>query len=300
MVVYSIKDLESICGIKAHTIRIWEKRYKLVEPQRTKSNIRYYTDKELRTLLNICFLYRKGYKISKIALMNEALIKDKINNYSNLELDFEDQLDALMLFILELDSYNFNKVLDQHISQEGLEETMHRVLYPLLDKLSIAWLAGSFTGVHESFVTQVIKSKLLHAIEMIKEDSMDGPHYLIYLAPGEKQELSLLFLHFLLKKNNCKVTNLGSEISLNDLLLAITSLKSDYLFTIINEENPLMSMQTYVKHITEIMGDSKFLITGYQAVTAKVTWTDQIIPLKNLADSIEYIKKVKQKSKIRK
>lgn len=292
MVVYSIKDLENISGIKAHTIRVWEKRYKIVEPKRTKTNIRFYTDEDLRTLLNVCFLYRKGYKISKIALMKEDLIKEKINNYSNLELDFEDQLDALMLFILELDSYNFNKVLDQHISQEGLEQTMHQILYPLLDKLSIAWLAGSFTGVHESFVTQIIKSKILHATEGIKQESIDYPHYLIYLPPGEKQELSLFFLHFLLKKHNCKVTSLGAEVNLNDLTFAITSLKPHFIFTIINEENALMSMQSYVRHITEIMEDSKLLITGYQSVAAKVEWTKQVIPLKNLEESINFIKSV--------
>lgn len=291
MVVYSIKDLEKLSGVKAHTIRIWEKRYNLIQPKRTSTNIRYYTDDDLGKLLNVCILYRKGYKISKIAEMDPQMLLNKVSTYSNLDLSFEDQLDALMLFILELDSFNFNKVLDQHISQAGLEETMKGIIYPLLDKLSLAWLAGSFTGIHESFVAQIIRSKVLHCTEDLEDIIDSRPIYVIYLPMGEEQELSLLFLHFLLKKNKCKVINLGTEVNLQDIILAINKCKPDYLFTILNEETTQMPLQTYITKITESLGDSKLLVTGYQGVTAKINWPDNVVQLQNLEESLEYIKK---------
>ena len=289
MVVYSIKDLEKLSGVKAHTLRIWEKRYDLIQPKRTSTNIRYYTDDDLRKLLNICILYRKGYKISKIANMESAELLEKVSTYSNLDLSFEDKLDALMLFILELDSFNFSKVLDQHISQEGLEETMKSIIYPLLDKLSLAWLAGSFASIHESFVTQIIRSKILHSTEALVHKSSNRPIYIIYLPLGEKHELSLLFLHFLLKKNKCKVINLGLEVNLQDIILAINKCNPDYVFTILNEEPSQMPLQKYINKITENLGDAKLLVTGYQGVTAKIDWPKNVVQLQNLEESLEFI-----------
>lgn len=200
MVIYSIKDMESLSGVKAHTLRIWEKRYNIIEPKRTSTNIRYYTDDDLRHLLNVCYLYRNGYKISKIACMSNEDIRMQVEEHSDIALNFNDEHDALMMFIYQFDSYNFNKVLDNHICQNGLMKTMSQVVYPLLDKLSLAWLAGSFQSAHESFVTQIIKSKIQYSIEKLKEECKFEPRFLIYLPKAEKQELSLLYLHFLLKK----------------------------------------------------------------------------------------------------
>lgn len=289
MVVYSIKDLEKLSGVKAHTLRIWEKRYDLIQPKRTSTNIRYYTDNDLRKLLNVCILYRKGYKISKIAKMESSELLEKVSNYSNLDLSFEDQLDALMLFILELDSYNFSKVLEQHISQEGLEETMKTIIYPLLDKLSLAWLAGSFSGIHESFVSQIIRSKILHSTEALGDNTNNSPAYIIYLPLGERHELSLLFLHFLLKKNKCKVINLGMEVNMQDIILAIDKCSPDYVFTILNEEPTQIPLQKYITKITENLGNAKLLVTGYQGATAKIDWPSNVIQLQNLDETMLFI-----------
>ena len=290
MVIYTIKDMENLSGVKAHTIRIWEKRYNIVEPKRTKTNIRYYTDEDLRHLLNVCFLYRKGYKISKIAVMDENEIKEKISEYSNLDLQFEDELDALLLFILELDSYNFNKVLDKHIHQQGLVHTMETVIYPLLDKLNMAWLTGSFQEVHESFVTQVIKSKIHHSIENLEDRSNFKPTFIIYLPKGEKQELSLLYLHFLLKRHGCKVINLGLDVNFNDLKLAIESSKPDFIFSIINEQPEMMSFEEYLHDLCENMGEAVFVVTGYQTVAKQVIWPHNSKKLLNLDETIQFIK----------
>jgi len=277
MVVYSIKDLEKLSGVKAHTIRIWEKRYDLVNPRRTKTNIRFYTDEDLRHILNVCFLNRRGYKISKIAKMPKEVLKKKVTQYSNLDLSFEDQLDSLMIFVFELDSNNFNQILDQHISQKGLEETMTDVIYPLLDKLGIAWLAGSFSQVHEAFVTQIIKSKILSAIENTPEVPKSQRKFLIYLPDGESQELSLLFFHYLLKKNKNRVVNLGTGISLTDVTFAVQTVKPDYVFTIFNEAHKLIPLQSYVDQLSANLGKASLLMTGYQIIAGKIKWPNGVI-----------------------
>lgn len=293
MVVYSIKDLENLSGVKAHTLRIWEKRYDLVQPKRTKTNIRFYTDDDLRKILNICFLYRKGYKISKIAGMCQDTIKEKVSNYSNLDLDFKDQLDALMLFILQLDSHNLNKVLDQHINQKGLEQTMDDLIYPLLDKLGFAWLAGSFLSVHESFVTQIIKSKIISSTSRLKEVSNAASNYMIFLPPQENQELSLLYFQYILKSSGCQVINLGIDVTLSDVIFAQTSCKPDFLFTIINEEASNLTLQQYVDQLCENLGDTKLLMTGYQTLSSSVKWPDSVILVPDLEKTLSFIQSQK-------
>lgn len=290
MVVYSIKDLESLSGVKAHTLRIWEKRYDLIQPKRTKSNIRFYTDEDLRKLLNVCYLYKKGYKISKIGQMCHETIKNKVSNYSKCNLSFKDQLDALMIFILDLDSYNFNMILDQNISQIGMERTMMEIIYPLLDKLSIAWLAGSFLEVHESYVTQIIKSKILASTEKLEEKHNHDPCYMVFLSPGEEQELSLLYLHYILKANACKVVNLGTGVNLSDVNYAIDACNPDYVFTIINQEIENMPLQNFVDHISQGLNGATLLLTGYQTLTPGIKWPKNVEILEDLEQTLKFIK----------
>jgi len=191
MVVYSIKDMETLSGIKAHTLRIWEKRYSIITPKRTPTNIRYYTDEDLRNLLNVAFLNKQGIKISKIAKMDAGEIISTVSDYTKLTLNADDQIETLLHFIFQLDCYNLDKIFDEYISQIGLERTMMELIYPLLERLSMAWLTGSFKGAHESFVTQKIKLKI-HACTQALENRTDfSPKFLIYLPIGEKQELSL-------------------------------------------------------------------------------------------------------------
>jgi len=166
---------------------------------------------------------------------------------------------------------------------------MDELIYPLLDKLSIAWMTGSFLDVHESFVTQIIKSKIYTAIESIEEDANAEPCYLIYLQPKEKQELSLLYLHFILKSKGCKVINLGGEVNINDLRYSIESCSPHYVFTILNEEIENMPLQQYLNEITDNIGSTKLLLTGYQTLTPGITWPENSIILNNLEDTLDFV-----------
>jgi MerR family transcriptional regulator, light-induced transcriptional regulator len=131
MVAYSIKDLENLSGVKAHTLRIWEKRYGIICPARTETNIRYYREQDLQKILNISLLNRHGIKISKIANLSNDELKAKVAEVVQVGSAFEDQLDSLMMAMFDLEEAKFNLILDHQIEVKGYEQTMEKVVYPL-------------------------------------------------------------------------------------------------------------------------------------------------------------------------
>jgi DNA-binding transcriptional MerR regulator len=296
MVAYSIKDLESLSGVKAHTLRIWEKRYKIIEPSRTKTNIRFYKDDDLQKILNITLLNRKGYKISKIAEMPSDEIKQKVAKYTEVGSVFEDQLDSMMLAMFELDETKFNIILDHQISAIGFEEAMNIVVYPLLDKLSIMWLAGSVKGVHENFVNNLIRRKTLIETEKISRCDCDATfRCLIFLPENESHELSLLFLHYILLKNKAKVINLGMGVSLIDVLEGQSIFKADYVFTIFNDSFSDAPLQPYLNEMSKNLKSAEILISGYQAASQKIDLAENIHILNSIDHLKEFISSRKNK-----
>ncbi len=290
MVVYSIKEIEKLSGVKAHTLRIWEKRYGIIKPERTDTNIRFYTDHQLKKILNISFLNRKDIKISKIAQLTEDELKRKVSELSDVDVAFEDQLDALVLSLLELDSYNFNKILDQHIEQIGFEQTMDEFIYPLMDKLSIMWMAGSIKSVHESFVTAIVRAKIIAAIDKLEGIKQDGKSkIIIYLPENEDHELSLLFLEYLLKKYHYEVINLGVNNTIHDIREAIHISGVDYLFTIINESFEGKNLSQYIERILDVNDKTTFLVSGAQPIQQGIKSSNRCIVLKSMKETIDYL-----------
>ena len=200
MAVYSIRDLEKLSGIKAHTIRIWEQRYGIIEPQRTKTNIRYYEDDDLKFLLNIALLNKNGIKISKIAKMSKGEVAEKVAAISEINFEYGTQLDALTISMIEMDEFKFDRIVSTNIQQLGFERTMLEIIYPFLDKLSLLWLTGSINPVQENFMSYLIRQKIIVAIDNEPLPSNKSSNkFMVYLPEGERQELSLLFMHYLLK-----------------------------------------------------------------------------------------------------
>ena len=189
MAIYTINDIEKITGVKAHTIRIWEKRYNIVPPKRTATNIRFYSESDLRKISNIVLLNHNGYKISEISEMPEAKIDTLVASHTSVESFSIDSLDAMTLSILQLDEQKFLHLLDTNIKQDGFESTFENMLLPLLDKLHILWLSGSMKRVHEEFVNTIIKRKLIHAISNLNIPKQNESLKVIcFLSSNEDQE----------------------------------------------------------------------------------------------------------------
>lgn len=288
--VYSIKDLEKLSGIKAHTIRIWEQRYGILEPQRTKTNIRYYQDEDLKILLNVALLNKNGIKISKIAKMGDQELAEKVAAIS--EINFEDgtQLDALTISMIEMDEDKFDRIVNTNIEQIGFERTMMEVIYPFLDKLSLLWLTGSINPVQENFISYLIRQKIISAINSTPLNStQENDKIMLYLPEGERQELSLLFMHYLLKSRNKYVVYLGQDISLADLLDANRIHQADYIFTMITETFAQEPVQDYVDRLAEAFPSTHILLSGYQVVAQDVQATNHITVLRSLDQMLSFI-----------
>ncbi len=229
MAGYKIKDIEVLTGIKAHTIRIWEKRYGILEPTRSETQIRTYSDKELAYLLNISMLNKSGYKISKIAkLENDELTKLvwdlKYNSSNNSD-------DKLILALVELDEILFRDTLAILIKDHGLENTFTDFIIPFLDRIGIMWLIGTINPAQEHFITNLIRQKVIGEIDKlpIPDPKKDG--IMLYLPEHEWHELSLLFYQFILRKNNINTFYLGQSLPYDSLIECVNKLQPKALMT---------------------------------------------------------------------
>lgn len=291
MAVYSIKDLEKLSGIKAHTIRIWEQRYKLLHPQRTKTNIRYYQDDDLKLLLNVALLNRNGIKISKIAKMSHREMGEKVAAISEINFEYGTQLDALTLSMIEMDENKFNRIVDTNIKQLGFERTMLEIIYPFLEKLGVLWLTGSINPVQENFISYLIRQKIICAINdtpLVSKEQTDI--YIIYLPEGERQELTLLFMHYLLKSHGKFVLYLGLDVNLGDLKDALSIHQADYIFTMITETFAKEPVQQYADRIAHAFPEATILLSGYQVVAQNVTPAPNVKILKSLDQALTFIR----------
>ncbi len=295
MAIYTIKDLEKLSGIKAHTLRIWEQRYGLITPKRTPTNIRYYDEEDLKFILNIALLNRNGIKISKIALMSRSEITEKVSELSDFQFEDGAQLDALTLSMIEMDEYKFERIVATNIQQIGFERTMLEVIYPFLDKLSLLWLTGSIHPVQESFISNLIRQKLIVAIDKFPmPGGREVQKLLLYLPEGERQELTLLFMHYLAKARGYHVVYLGLDVSLTDLRDAQRVLQPDFVFTMITETFGKEPVQRYVDKLAEVFSNGQVLLSGYQVIAQSVLPPDNTVILNSLEHTLAFLQSAAQ------
>ena len=292
MVVYSINDIEKISGVKAHTLRIWEKRYGIIQPKRTDSNIRYFLDDDLKHVLNIALLNRHGLKISKIAQMADAEIVRRAAEISEIDLKHESQLDALTLSLLELNEYKFDKIVNSYIDSRGFETTMMEIIYPLLDKLGMMWITGSINSAHERFVRAYIRQKTIAAIDKIEISQNEQPTFLTYLPEHEDHELSILFSQYLIKRRGFSVINLGLNASLTHVGDACQIAKPDYIYTIINDGKIGKNIEDYFKQLSAVSHEAKILTSGIQVSRQNVKTNCKVTVLLGFEELTYYLEKL--------
>ncbi len=265
MIQYSIKDLEQLTGIKAHTIRIWEKRYQLIEPERTSTNIRFYSDKDLKKLLNVSILNRNGLKISNIVTMCNDEINERIMEISETSHDSDNQIEQLIVSMIELDEHRFERILSTSVIKIGFDDTVVRLLYPFFEKIGILWQIGTIYPAQEHFVSNLLRQKLIIAIDGQSGNAKpDAKCFLIFLPSNEWHELGLLFFNYLIKKAGFKVIYLGQSVPFEDLLEVAGKHKIDYLFTSITTPLTRKKYAEYVHQLSASFGNQRIFITGYQ------------------------------------
>ncbi|MFZ3273570.1 MAG: MerR family transcriptional regulator [Lutibacter sp.] len=219
---FTIKDLENFSGIKAHTIRIWEKRYNLFEPKRTDSNIRYYDIDSLKKLLNVSLLYNNGLKISKIANLPEAKIALSVRELVFNKGAGSQASVSFKLAMLNFDEVLFNQTYNGLISQTSFRNIFTEVFIPFLNEIGILWQVHSITPAHEHFISHLIKQKILINTEKLQflQPNRTGKKFVLYLPMNEIHELGLLYMHFELLFHGYHSVYLGQSVpveNLNDL-----------------------------------------------------------------------------------
>ncbi|MFO7874521.1 MAG: MerR family transcriptional regulator [Bacteroidales bacterium] len=280
--LYSINDLEKLTGIKSHTIRMWEKRYHILNPERTSTNIRYYHDNDLKKLLNISTLNRHGFKISHIARMGDEEIQAKIMEITHTGSDEESQIENLVIGMLDLNEQTFDKNLHRAILKKGFETTVTRIIYPFLEKVGVLWQIGTINPAHEHFITNLIRQKLIIAIDGLSGVSkFNGKTFLLFLPEHEMHEIGLLFYQYILKKNGFHVLYLGQSVPFRDLLEIPDTHQINYLLTyFVAAMNP-EEISQYIRKLSDSFPDKTIFVTGKQIQDTSISLPRNVISIKD-------------------
>ena len=215
---FSIKDLENITGVKAHTIRIWEKRYDLLSPERSETNIRYYSNKNLQKLLNIVLLNNNNYKISKISEM-----KDDEISFTARELVFdrainEEAINSLKLAMFQFDKTLFNNIYNRLLLKKNFKEIFKEIFTPFLEHVGLLWQTETILPAHEHFVSNLISQKVQVNTEELKYTTIiSDTTYVLFLPENEIHELGLLYLNYELVLRGYKTIYLGQSLPIDNL-----------------------------------------------------------------------------------
>jgi DNA-binding transcriptional MerR regulator len=286
---FSIKNLETFSGIKAHTLRIWEKRYNLLEPERTETNIRRYSLDNLRKLLNVTLLYNHGFKISKISCLSLEEISVSVSNIALKENSEQIAINALKLAMINFDCELFNKTYDEFISHSKFEFIFMDVFMPLMKELGILWQTGAISATHEHFITNLIKQKIHVQTERVQlsiKKNTDHPVFVLFLPENEIHELGILYLNYLTLSKGLRTILLGQSIQISSLENLYTYKKSFNFVTYLTVEPNKKEIMPYLNLFNEkllLNTNSKLIIFGPQQTK---------IDINNLPNKIELYRSV--------
>lgn len=265
MSIYSIKELEKLSGIKAHTIRIWEKRYTLLTPLRTDTNIRYYGDNELKKLLNVTSLISLGFKISKISEMSNDEINQQLENLIN-DIKFSDSIsevltNQLITAAINYDEYAFEKAFSSAILRYGLIDTYINIIYPLLEKVGILWSKSDLMPAQEHFLSNLIKQKIQSAIDNVAPAPPSDQPWVLFLPEEEFHDIGLMLSSYIIREHERPVVYLGARVP-TDSLFSVLELfpKAKLLFFLVKEFDG-KSISVLVKNINVNYPDSTIHIS---------------------------------------
>ena len=283
MSTYSIKDLEQLSGIKAHTLRIWEQRYNLLQPKRTDTNIRFYDDDDLKLILNVALLNDNGVKISKIASMSPNELREEVMKLTERSLTHDDQIHALTICMIEMDEERFDKILSTNILKLGFEQTMLNVIYPFMSKIGVLWQTGAINPAQEHFISNLVRQKLIVAIDG-QIPQQGGKKFLLFLPEGELHEISILFASYLIKSKGHKVIYLGQSTPNDDLLSVFKLHQPEYLLTVITTSPSSEYVQEYINALADRFVIAQILVTGYQVLGQDLRFPENVSQISYIRD----------------
>lgn len=282
---FTIKDLENLSGIKAHTIRIWEQRYSFLKPQRTATNIRYYSNQELKMLLNISLLNRYGFKISQINRMGIDELKERTLTLSGVQAQQERIVNELIQHMADLDLDTFEYVIDQFIVSRGIEKAITLIIFPFLERIGILWQTDHINPAQEHLISNIIRQKIIAGMENSITALSLKSRVLLFMPENEQHELGLLFLQYILKCKGVKTIYLGANVPLEDLEFVVNLMKPDYVYTHLTTVIKEFNFDKFIANLKTRMPSTQILISGLLT---------QTFHKKNLPENIRFLKSLNE------
>ncbi len=283
-------QIVALTGIKAHTLRKWETRYNFLDPERTDTNIRYYSDDQLKKLLNIGVLTRNGYRISKIDKMSDTEIHETISDRI-IEGNYEDEISGLVISMLNMDEVSFNEILRTQIVKKGLLATVTELVYPFLNQVGVLWGINKVMPAQEHFISNLIKRKMFASIDLLAYPKNNAPSILMFLTEDEYHEIALLLAYYIAREMGWRVYYLGQDVPTENIKQVIEEVKPNLMLTmfVTPTERPTGSK---VEAILQ-QGDVPLLVSGNPTNLATIVDDKRIIYLSHPNDLIDNLKKIK-------
>jgi DNA-binding transcriptional MerR regulator len=280
---FTIRDIENMCDIKAHTLRIWEQRYNFISPKRTDGQQRYYENEDLKRLLRIAFLYHHGWRISKIDALTEEEIIYQVRTIEKTSGEYQHFILTLIEAAIDFDEKAFNTVLDELIQKFGVEITISRICYPFLKRVGMLWMTNNIIPAQEHFSSYIVQHKIIAETNNLDIASNSKSCILLYTPDGEFHEIPLLFMNYLLKKYGWQTIYLGANIKMQQVIEVAQRQEIVFIFTHIITNFTRFDIDDYFEMLCTKFPDKTIIASGASALEAQ----RQFINLKVLRSDVD-------------
>jgi MerR family transcriptional regulator, light-induced transcriptional regulator len=287
---FTIKELEALSGIKAHTIRIWEQRYHFLKPSRTDTNIRRYSNDELKALLTVALLNKYGYKISRIDAMSHEERKKAVMELPVQEAFNERLVNKMVGYMIDMRNIDFEKLLNDHINQYGIEKTITEIIFFFLEKVGILWHTNHIMPVQEHIVSNIVRQKILSAIDTLPLVHKQEAVFLLFLPEDEFHEMGLLYVYYLLRKRKLPVIYLGTSVPLKDIQYLFENRTPDYLYVHLTAFPRKHDLPKYLSTLAQKFSRTKILLSGSAIQDYKKPVASNVVKFQSLQEVTSYIK----------
>lgn len=283
---YSIADLENLSGVKAHTIRVWEKRYRALQPMRSPGNTRYYDDEQLIKLLHAVTLLEAGYKVSKIFTFSNQKIKELSFQISSQDISDKSEqiITQLLAYGFVYDEKGFYAYLDRVFAKQGTIDTYQKVVYPMLHKIGLLWGSEGLCPSKEHFISNLVRQKLIIEIAQMPIPPTTQNHWLLLLPDDEQHEIGLLLTNYFLRAHQQKTTYLGADVPVYAMLTALQQLDIQNVLLFIGHSYPAKKIQQYIDVLLSHQTQKNIFIVGNPKWTKQISGKDKVYFLHSFCD----------------
>lgn len=292
---FTIKDLENLSGIKAHTIRIWEHRYHFLKPRRTDSNIRYYDGGELKTLLNIALLTKAGFRISQIDGMTEQQRNDRVMSLTVPYMCQERAVAELLEAVTRMDTDHFEAGLDRCIAENGFSKAVTCMIFPFLEKIGQLWTTSHILTAQEHFVTSLIRRKFSVAVDTARSRIKRQCTFLLFLPEGEWHELGLLYVWYLLRSRGFRTLYLGQNMPVSEAAVLCDTMQIDYVYLHLTSVSGGFQWKNLLSELGTHFREKAVVISGPLTLHAtSVPKPDNITLKSSISDVVSFLNACEQ------